>query len=114
MRGTVPAVPRERCLVACRAACSHQCHPHPAVTAGCSLPMSSLGAARGYPLLQVSHLWEEARRGQATDGETGRGEWGLCLMAAWAGGGRPIPNPWVFPKQLLLGQGSGQSWAAML
>ena len=33
---------------------------------------------------------EEVRRGQATDGKTGGGERGLCLMAAWAGGGRPI------------------------
>lgn len=65
-------------------------------------------------LLQASRLWEEAHRGQATDGKTGVGERGLCLMAAWAGGERSIPNPLVFPKQLLLGQGLGQSWAAML
>ena len=66
------------------------------------------------PLLQASRLWEEACRGQATDGKTGVGERGLCLMATWAGGGRSIPNPLVFPKQPLLGQGLGQSWAAML
>lgn len=55
----------------------------------------------------TSRLWEEARRGQAAGGKTGVGEQELCLVAAWAGGGRPIPNPSVFPE--LLGHGSGQS-----
>lgn len=72
-------------------------------------PGSSLGASGSHPPLQASRLW-----GESADGRTGVGERRLCLVAAWAAGGRPVPNSLVFPKQPLLGQGSSQSWAAML
>lgn len=55
-----------------RAVCPHECHPHPAVTAGCSLPTSSRGTTGSHPLLQASHLQEEAWRGQAADGKWDR------------------------------------------
>lgn len=60
------------------------------------------------------HCASAKKHAEDSDGKTGVGEQGPCLMAALAGGGRPISNLSVLPKQPLLGQGSGQFWAAAL
>lgn len=68
MQRAGPVSPRERYLMGSGAGCPHECHPHPAVTAGGSLCASSLGTAGARPRALGIVPQEEACEGQATEG----------------------------------------------
>lgn len=62
MQGAGPVSHKEEYLVGCGAGCSHECHPHPAVTSGGSL-CASLGKVGAQPLRCPESSGSKNKRG---------------------------------------------------